>query len=81
MAINNGPVKVKWTHKIIHKDHNDYWLGALIDGKFYHNGLHAEHEKPRPHVDSAFAMGMGIEDFYNRPSYEVKKLNTFKGNK
>ena len=73
-------MKIKWTHKIVHKDRNDYWLGALIDWKFYHNGLHAEHEKPQPCVASSFAMGMSIEDFYDRPSYEVKKLNTFKGN-
>lgn len=74
-------MKVKWTHKIVHKDGNEWWFGALIGGKFYHNGLHSEYERAGRDVVQSFDLDMGIEEFYNNPKYEVKKLNTFKGNK
>ena len=74
-------MRIKWTHKIVHKDQNQWWFGALVDGKFHHNGLHEEYEKPRADIVQSFPMDMSIEKFYNSPLYEVKKLNTFKGNK
>ena len=74
-------MKIKWTHKIVHKDRNEWWFGALIHGLFYHNGLHEEYEKPGRDVIQSFALGMSIEEFYNTPRYEVKKLKKFKGNK
>lgn len=72
---------MKWTHKIVHKEHNDWWFGALIDGKFHHNGLHEVGEKPRLDIVASFALDKSIEEFYNNPLYEVKRLNIFKGNK
>ena len=73
-------MKIKWTHKIVHKDRNEWWFGALIGRKFYHNGLHEEYEKAGRDVIQSFDLDMSIEEFYNKPKYEVNKLSTFKGN-
>lgn len=71
---------MKWTHKVVYKDTGQWWMAALRDGIFYHNGLHEDGEGPKDQVVSFELEEPSIEAFYNRPGYKVIKLKVFKGN-
>lgn len=71
---------MKWTHKVVYEGTGQWWMAALRDDTFYHNGLHEDGEKPKERVESFELKEPSIEAFYNRPGYKVIKLKTFKGN-
>jgi len=71
---------MKWTHKVVYEETGQWWMSALRDGIFYHNGLHEDWEKPKGRVESFELKEPSIEAFYNRPGYKVVKLKVFKGN-
>ena len=71
---------MKWTHKVVYEETGQWWMAALRNGTFYHNGLHEEGEKPKERVDWFGLKEPSIEVFYNRPGYKVIKLKAFKGN-
>ena len=43
---------MKWTHKVVYEETGQWWMSALRDGIFYHNGLHEDGEKPKGRVES-----------------------------
>ena len=71
---------MKWTHKVVYEKTGQWWMSALRDGIFYHNGLHEDGEKPKESVEWFGVKEPSIEAFYNRPGYKVIKLKAFKGN-
>lgn len=69
----------RWTHKVVYVKTGEWWFGRLDGGKFYHTGL----TKPGNAPDLAvahFNLDMPVEVFYGPPTYEVTKINHFKGN-
>lgn len=71
---------MKWTHKVVYEETGQWWMAALRDGTFYHNGLHEDGQEPEGRVVSFKLEEPSIEAFYNRPGYKVVKLKVFKGN-
>lgn len=71
---------MKWTHKVVYERTGQWWMAALIDGTFYHNGLHEDGEESKGRVENFELKEPSIEAFYNRPGYKVIKLRKFKGN-
>lgn len=71
---------MKWTHKVVYEETGQWWMATLLNGLFYHTGLHEDWERLQERVESFKLKEPSIEAFYNRPGYKVIKLKTFKGN-
>lgn len=71
---------MKWTHKVVHEETGQWWMGTLLDGTFYHSVIHEDGELLRKRVESFELKEHSIEAFYNLPGYKVIKLKAFKGN-
>lgn len=66
---------MKFTHKVIYRDGEDWWHVRLSDGVIY---FATQPGKPCP---SPTITGVKtVEQYYNFKNYSVEKLPQFKGN-
>lgn len=66
---------MKWTHKIVYRDGEDWWHASLSDGVIYFSVQAGKH-CPSPVRTEAKT----VEEYYNYPKYSIEKLQQFKGN-